>query len=100
MKLRSALLATLPLLVIVIAVSGAGCSHKKQYDWRSPSPPTPCATDADCRGGTCIMEPDATHGSCSGAAVLPLLPQPDGGPAPPGQAPGPNVQPSPSDIQI
>jgi hypothetical protein len=93
---KASLAAVLALLVLAVVVTG--CARQKQDDWRSPSQPLPCASDADCHGGSCTIEVGAKQGVCSGAKVLPLLPAVDAGPASP--SPGPNVQPSPSDIQI
>lgn len=77
----------------------AACNHpRKSNDWRSPSPPLTCTSDADCRDGTCAIEPGAAQGTCNPAALTPL-PGTDGG-AHPGPGSAPNVQPSSSDIQI
>jgi hypothetical protein len=91
-----------------LLILAAGCERpKRNNDWRSPSPqrPTRCASDADCArahggsGGTCTIEIGASQGTCTQPAGLPPLPAADGG-AGPGQAPPPNAQPSPNDIQI
>ncbi|MDB4937390.1 MAG: hypothetical protein JWP87_4362 [Labilithrix sp.] len=88
------------------ATLGTACDRpKRNNDWRSPSTQRParCASDADCarvNGGTCTMELGASSGTCAHpGGALPPLPGADGGTGP-GQAPPPNVQPSPSDIQI
>ena len=88
-------------LTLSLTLSLAGCAHpQKRNDWRTPSPPMACTTDADCRGGTCAIELGASQGTCSappgGAPGMPG----DGGAPSNGPNPGPNVQPSSNDIQI
>jgi hypothetical protein len=83
-----------------LALSLAACAHpQKRNDWRTPSPPMACTTDADCRGGTCAIELGASQGTCSAPAGSQGTPG-DGGAPVNGPNPGPNVQPSSSDIQI
>ena len=86
-------------LCLVFACVFACNQQQKRNDWRSPAPPTACASDADCKGGTCAIELGATQGTCSGSGALPPLPGADGG-ASPGSPNGPNVQPSPNDIHL
>ncbi len=84
-----------------VALATFGCAHpQKRNDWRTPSPPMACKSDADCRGGACAIELGASQGTCSPASGAPG----DGGApglnTPSGPSPAPSVQPSPSDIQI
>ncbi len=109
MKPRHASVATGLALVMLVgsgALGALGCAHpQKRNDWRTPSPPMTCTSDADCHGGSCAIELGASQqGTCSspgsrgGSSGAPG----DGGAPHPGQSPqpGPNVQPSPNDIQI
>ncbi len=102
MKLRHASVAIAVVLgALAASLAALGCAHpQKRYDWHNPSPPMACTTDADCRGGTCGIELGASQGRCSPAAGSPGAG--DGGAPNPGlvPGPGPNVQPSSTDIQI
>jgi hypothetical protein len=95
-----AVVARIGLAAVLLTLSLAACAHpQRRNDWRTPSPPMACGTDADCRGGTCAIELGASKGTCSAPAGSPGSPADAGAPAN-GPNPGPNVQPSSSDIQI
>ena len=84
------------LVVLVPLIGGvAACQRPQKSNWRTPlSSQTPCASDAECAGGSCAIEMGATMGVC--APVGGLVPLGGDG----GVFPGPDVKPSPSDIQI
>jgi len=92
MKLRDLVcLARVVALAAPAMVAAVSCQpSQRRTDWRSPSPPMHCTTDADCGGATCAMEPGAAQGTCAGAAV-PGAGDLDG---------GPSVRPSPDDIKL
>jgi hypothetical protein len=79
-----------------LALAGACSRPQRRTDWRSPSPPAACTSDADCPGGACAIELGASQGSCGPAS--PLHPAVDAGA--PGVPTHPAIQPSPGDIQI
>jgi hypothetical protein len=102
MKLRP--IVSISLVAFVLALSA--CAHSSHRDdWRAPQQhaATPCASDADCHGGTCQLDP-STGPAGQGTCLVPQNPQqnPDGSELAPSQAPnqGPTVQPSPNDIQL
>lgn len=102
MKARpSPAIAITTAVVTAVILLASGCGPKKRADWRSPAPPMLCSSDAECArssAGTCTIAEGATQGTCTGHRnQLPALPPPPGGTSP---APGPNVQPLPTDIQI
>ncbi|GAC1557796.1 MAG: hypothetical protein NVS3B10_17500 [Polyangiales bacterium] len=87
-------------VVTLVLIALPGCAHpQKRNDWRQPAPPMACTSDADCRGGTCSIELGGSKGTCVAAAGAPGT-LGDGGAPNPAQSPGPNVQPSSSDIQL
>jgi hypothetical protein len=93
-------LAALVTVACVVACIGACGPRQKRGDWRSPPPPTACASDTDCPGGACAIELGASQGTCGPASSQgsPGEGEEDGGAR--RLLPGPSVQPSPNDIQI
>ena len=88
-------------VVLVLAIGAVGaitaCNHREQSNWRTPSPAAAtCASDADCPGSSCSIEMGASQGTCAPADLGPS----HGGDAGGGPRPGPDVKPSPTDIQI
>lgn len=93
------------LTFVAVLTSLSACySRQKRSDWRSPALRAPCASDADCPGGSCVIELGASQGMCN--PTLPVLPDANAGGADGGDAgdegapPAPVIQPSPNDIHI
>ena len=82
-------------------VAVAACKHPQQSNWRSPAPaPMPCASDADCGGAQCTIEMGASQGTCAPVGGAAPMHGGDAGSGPHLGPAGPDVRPSPNDIQI